>query len=55
MIAMSCLTLNAQSADYLKAFTQGDYKPLKPAEVYHMNDGEHYTTLSTDGKRIIAF
>lgn len=55
MIAMSCFTANAQSTDYLKAFTQGDYKPLKPAEVYHMNDGEHYTTLSSDGKRIIAF
>lgn len=47
--------ISAQSSDYLQAFTQGDYKPQKPAEVYHMNDGERYTTLSSDGKCIIAY
>lgn len=52
---VSCFSVSAQSTEYLQAFTQGDYKPLKPAEVYHMNDGEHYTTLSDDKKCIIAF
>ena len=55
ILLVSCFAAHAQSSDYLKAFTKGDYKPTKPAEVYHMNDGERYTTLSDNGKCIIAF
>lgn len=45
----------AQPQTYLEAFTRGDYKPKRPAEVYHMNDGKRYTVLSDDGKRIVAY
>lgn len=48
-------SLAAQPQAYLEAFTRGDYKPKRPAEVYHMNDGQRYTSLSDDGKRIVAY
>ncbi len=47
--------LGAQPQAYLEAFTRGDYKPKHPAEVYHMNDGQRYASLSDDGKRIVAY
>lgn len=47
--------LVAQPQQYLEAFTRGDYKPKRPAEVYHMNDGQRYASLSDDGKRIVAY
>ncbi len=52
----ACVCIAQSSAqNYLEAFTRGDYKPQKPATIYHMNNGEHYTTLSDDGKKIMAY
>lgn len=55
LLWLGVLSLGAQPQAYLEAFTRGDYKPKRPAEVYHMNDGLRYTSLSDDGKRIVAY
>lgn len=57
-IALACGTaVSAQktSQEYLEAFTGGRFTPARPAAIYQMNDGKHYTVLSEDGKRIVKY
>ena len=50
------MAVDAQDAEtFLKNFTAGAYHAKTPAAMHHMNDGQHYTTLSPDGKSIVAY
>ncbi len=52
----SILSLSAtNNQHYLEDFTSGKFRPQMMAESYSMNDGEHYTMLSNDGTKIIAY
>ncbi|MCQ2337558.1 MAG: DPP IV N-terminal domain-containing protein [Paludibacteraceae bacterium] len=43
------------SEDYLRAFTSRSLRAEKMDELKAMSDGEHYTMLSSDGKKIILY
>lgn len=43
------------SEDYLRAFTSRSLRAEKMDELKAMSDGEHYTMLSNDGKKIILY
>lgn len=54
-LANNSLQQNPQSEKYLKEFTSGKYRAKMMGDIYCMNDGERYTMLSGDYKRIIAY
>lgn len=49
------LQQQTQSEKFLKEFTSGKYRAKMMGDIYCMNDGERYTMLSDDGKKIIAY
>lgn len=55
LFCLALLSANERSAEYLKEFTSGGFRPHVMAELYSMNDGERYTMLSEDGTKIISY
>ena len=53
--ANNSLQQNPLSEKFLKEFTSGKYRAKMMGEIYSMNDGNRYTMLSGDNKKIIAY
>lgn len=58
LIALMFATLTSsgeKSEEYLKAFTSRSLRPKRMNELKAMSDGEHYTMLADEGKKIVMY
>lgn len=58
LIALMFATLTSsgeKSEEYLKAFTSRSLRPERMNELKAMSDGEHYTMLADEGKKIVMY